>query len=193
MNCLIVYAHPNSKSFNAAIRETLENELKAKGHEVRTRDLYQIGFNPVLTANDFIQLQQGNVLYDVKAEQDEIRWADTLIFVYPTWWENMPAILRGYIDRVFSSGFAYTYNDQGPVGLLKDKKAIIFQTAGSSEQDLNAAGLLPAIKKVIDDGIFGFCGIEIIDHVIFGAVPFVSDDERKKMLDRVKEVVDRNF
>jgi NAD(P)H dehydrogenase (quinone) len=193
MKCLIIYAHSNPKSFNAAIKETLYNELRENGHEVRIRDLYEMGFNPVLSANDFIYLGKGEVPEDIRNEQKEIEWADTLFFVYPTWWENMPAMLRGYIDRVFSTGFAYKYLDGEPVGLLEGKKAVALQTTGSPEEVLVSTNLLPAIKKVIDDGIFSFVGMETIEHKFFFAVPFVSDDERRKMLWELSDFVREYF
>jgi NAD(P)H dehydrogenase (quinone) len=100
MKALILYAHPNPKSFCAAMKETLVKELKEKGHEVRIRDLYEIGFNPVLHADDFNEFFQNRVPADIKEEQDHIAWADLLVFVYPTWWIGMPAILKGYIGRI---------------------------------------------------------------------------------------------
>lgn len=99
---LIIYSHPNPKSFNAAIKQTVEEFLKEKGIEYSIRDLYIIGFNPVLSADDFIALQQGNSLEDVKKEQEFIKNADILILIFPMWWYSFPAILKGYIDGVFS-------------------------------------------------------------------------------------------
>ncbi|MGF7057578.1 NAD(P)H-dependent oxidoreductase [Brassicibacter mesophilus] len=193
MKCLVIYTHPNPKSFNAAIKEHIVSELEKNGHDVSIRDLYELGFNSILSADDFVHFQKGEVAPDIEAEQNEIKWADTLFFVFPTWWENMPAMLRGYIDRVFSTGFAYKYSDEGPIGLLKGKKAVILQTTGSPEEVLDSSNLLSSMKKVIGNGIFSFVGIETIAHKFFFAVPFISNDERKKMLSELVNFINNEF
>lgn len=189
MKVLIIYSHPNPNSFNSAIKQNLQDEIISQGHEAKIRDLYALNFNPILSAEDFTQLNQGNIPQDIKTEQDFISWCDTIVFVYPTWWSNVPAILRGYIDRVFSKGFAYTYNEQGPVALLKDKKIMIFQTTGSTEGMLMQNNMVESMTNSIDSGIFAFCGMGVLKHKYFFAVPTVSDEERKKMLEEVKEIV----
>lgn len=122
MKHVIVYAHPNTESFNHAILETVKKELEEKGHEVRVRDLYELNFNPVLGASDFISFSQGNTPADIKEEQEHISWADSITFIYPVWWAGLPAILKGYVDRVFSHGFAYAYGENGIEKLLSGKK-----------------------------------------------------------------------
>src|ERR1700690_1841729 len=97
---LIIYAHPNAASFNHAIMETISEELKGSNKDFNVRDLYKIGFNPILSAEDFVAIQNGTVPDDIKTEQNYIRSADTLIFIFPIWWSSMPAMLKGYIDRV---------------------------------------------------------------------------------------------
>ena len=126
MNYLIIYAHPNPGSFNHAIMETITEELRHNGKGVKIRDLYQMGFNSVLKSEDFANMQRGSVAQDVKEEQELIRSAEVMIFVYPLWWAGMPAMLKGYIDRVFSEGFAYRISDTGIAGLLTGKK--VFRT-----------------------------------------------------------------
>lgn len=189
MKSVIIYAHPNSKSFNAAIKETLVTELQAKGHEVRVRDLYDMKFDPILTADDFTQFFQNQIPADIKAEQNEIEWADLLFFIYPTWWIGMPAILKGYIDRVFTNGFAFRYTENGAEGLLKGKKAVVVQTTGTPEEILRGLNLVASMENSVDVGIIGFCGIETFTHKIFYAVPAVTDDVRKEMLTECKEII----
>ena len=104
MKYLVVYAHPNPKSFCHAIKEEIVVRLKEQGAIVDVRDLYQMGFNPVLSANDFMQLAQKKIPADIQKEQDLVAGADTIIFIYPVWWFSMPAILKGYVDRVFMRG-----------------------------------------------------------------------------------------
>lgn len=182
MKCLILYAHPNPKSFNNAILKTIENQLEKNGHQVEIRDLYKIEFDPVLKADDFEKLQQGQVTEDVKIEQDFVAWADLIIVVAPVWWANLPAILKGYIDRVFSHGFAYTFGENGPEGLLPGKQAYLVSTSGAPNEIYSQMGMHDSFTKTIDEGIFSFCGIQVIEHKYFGAVPMVSDEDRKAML-----------
>ena len=123
MNHLILFAHFNENSFGSAIKDTILNELKAKGHNVEVRDLYKLNFNPVLTYNDMSGLRGGNIPPDILEEQKLIRWADTINIVHPIWWTGLPAILKGYFDKVFTYGFAYQYTDKGVDGLLAGKKS----------------------------------------------------------------------
>lgn len=191
MKTLVIYAHPNPKSFNAAIKDSIVEELTNKGHEVKVRDLYEMNFNPILSGKDFEQMQSGNMPSDIAEEQKHITWADTLIFVYPVWWINMPAILKGYIDRTFTYGFAYHMTENGPEALLKGKKAVVISTAGQSEQFLNERNFLSSMRASMDVGTFGFSGIETAAHEFFCQVPFVTNEDRKAMLTKVKEIVDK--
>jgi NAD(P)H dehydrogenase (quinone) len=192
---LIVVAHPDPNSFNQAIKEHIVAALKAQNHQVRVRDLYQLGFDPVLSLEELQRYdsQKGEVPADVKAEQDEILWADHLIFIYPTWWWSMPAVMKGYCDRVFVPGFAFEVVDQGIKGLLEGKTAWIIQTTGSDQAYIAENGLDKMVKTPMEIGLFNFCGIEVVDHQILAGVPFVTDEEREEMLEGLKEAVRENF
>ncbi|MFA5094784.1 MAG: NAD(P)H-dependent oxidoreductase [Candidatus Omnitrophota bacterium] len=182
MKYLIIYTHPNPKSFNHAIKEKIETKLKNEGNEVEIRDLYALGFDPVLKGADFVAFKAGKTPDDIKREQDHIKSSDTIIFIHPIWWFGQPATLKGYIDRVFSYGFAYI-SDKGILkGLLTDKKAVIINTTGGTEDDYRNNGYKDALAKTMDIGIFSLCGIKVILHKFFHAVPAVSNDEREKML-----------
>jgi len=189
MRVLIIYSHLNPKSFNHAIKEEVISFLKSKGIDYKLRDLYELSFDPVLSAKDFESFNSGKVPEDIQREQDFIRDSDLLIFIYPIWWTGMPSILKGYIDRVFSYGFAYPEVDGELVGLLKDKKAIIINTLGASKEDYASMGMEECLKKTTDVGIFNFCGIEVLKHIFLYAVPYVSDEERKAMLEEVKKAL----
>lgn len=183
MKHVIVYAHPNPKSFNAAILDTTVTTLQGQGHEVTVRDLYQLQFDPVLKGSDFEALQAGKALPDIAAEQSAIAQADVVTFIYPIWWAGLPAMIKGYIDRVFSYGFAYAYQDGAPAGLLTGKKALIINTQGTPEPYYDASGMTQAMKQTTDTGILAFCGIESLGHIFFGGVPSVDDAARKGMLE----------
>lgn len=119
MNHLIVYAHPRKESFNHAIMETAVQGLQEKGHEVVVRDLYAMEFEPVISNSEIL----GGIGEDIEQEQEYLKWADVIIFIYPIWWTGLPAIVKGYIERVFTYGFAYRYVNGEQMGLLKGKKS----------------------------------------------------------------------
>lgn len=188
MNYLIIYAHPNPKSFCHAIKEEIQTQIKSQGGEYTVRDLYEMGFTPILSSGDFVQFLQHKTPIDIHNEQELIRNADTMIFIYPVWWFNMPAILKGYIDRVFSRGFAYDAKGPLIIGLLKGKRAMVFNTTGGPRFAYYLFGYKSAIKTCIDIGIFKFCGIKVILHKFFYAVPVITDAVRKKMLASIKSI-----
>jgi NAD(P)H dehydrogenase (quinone) len=188
MKYLIIYAHPNPKSFCSAIKNQVEEQIKASGSEFVTRDLYQMGFNPVLGAQDFINFSKNSPSEDICVEQDLIRQSDVIIFVYPVWWFSVPAILKGYIDRVLSRGFAYDMKGHLIRGLLKGKRVMIFNTTGGPGFAYYLLGYLVAMKISIVFGIFKFCGMTVKLHRFFFAVPAISQKAREKMLDQVKRI-----
>lgn len=188
MKYVIIYAHPNERSFNHAIKEAIEANLRRTGKNFLTRDLYAIGFKPALQAADFIAMSKDQLLPDVEAEQQHIKDADRIIIVHPIWWFNMPAVLKGYIDRVFSRGFAYDYKDGGLVGLLPGKDVMIFNTTGGSAEDYEKNGFNGALKLTIDTGVFGICGMKVVKHRFFYAIPTSTDEERKAILAEFSEM-----
>jgi NAD(P)H dehydrogenase (quinone) len=123
MNILLVFAHPEPRSLNAALRDVAIASLREDGHEVRVSDLYADGWKSEVDRTDFPPLAPGERLsvaaasgaafatgaltHDVRAEQDKLLWADVLILQFPLWWYTMPAILKGWVDRVYAYGFAY--------------------------------------------------------------------------------------
>ncbi|HNV85808.1 MAG TPA: NAD(P)H-dependent oxidoreductase [Candidatus Omnitrophota bacterium] len=186
MKYLVIYAHPNPRSFNHAVKEVVLSKLRGHAEKFEVRNLYELKFDPVLSAGDFILLQQGKTSPDILKEQAYVKESDVLIFIYPVWWYGMPAILKGYIDRVFSHGFAYRITEKGIEGLLKGKKVVIFNTTGGPEEHFREAGYLDALNKTADAGIFGFCGMEVILHQYLYAVPSISQEQRLEMLREVE-------
>ena len=131
MKHFIVYAHPNTKSFCRAIVDKILDVLEMNGEEATVSNLYEMEFNPVLGHRDFEAIAQGTTLQDVEDEQRLIEWADQITFIYPIWWTGMPAIMKGYIDRVFTYDFAYRMTEHGAEGLLSGKKVKIINTMGT--------------------------------------------------------------
>ena len=137
MRALVVYCHPRDGSFNAAIRDTVLDKLRKAGAEVRLIDLYKSGFQPVLTAEELDCYEDTSCNCDpVREHTDDIRWCDTLIFVYPTWWYGMPAMLKGWLDRVLVPGLAFlmpdAQNDNIRPGLTHITRLGVFTTCGAS-------------------------------------------------------------
>ena len=186
MRYVILYAHPNPKSFNHAILERVEANLKRDRKEYVVRDLYALNFKPVLEPADFVAMGGGSVRPDVAEEQRHIAAADKLIVIHPIWWFGMPAMLKGYIDRVFTGGFAYAYTAKGVEGLLKGKRAIILNTTGGPRENYEQNGYRAAVTKAIDEGVYGFCGLDVENHTFFYGVPTVSQEARVAMLDEIK-------
>jgi putative NADPH-quinone reductase len=137
MRALVVYCHPRDGSFTAAVRDTVLEKLNAAGADVRLTCLYTRQFQPCLTA------EEHEIYEDTSCNQapiqndcDDLMWCDTLIFVYPTWWYGLPAILKGWLDRVMVPGVAFTMpRDEGETigpGLTHIKRLGVFTTCGAS-------------------------------------------------------------
>ncbi|MGR3856263.1 MULTISPECIES: NAD(P)H-dependent oxidoreductase [Chryseobacterium] len=167
MRHLIIYAHPNENSLNHHLLNTVVETLQLRNEEVVVRDLYTIGFDPVLSLEDMQGQRVGKVSDDVKTEQEHISWAEQITFIYPIWWTGLPAIMKGYIDRVFSYGFAYRYDQGIQKGLLEGKKTVIINTHGKSHEEYEKTGMDKALTLTSDNGIFIYSGLEIIRHLFF--------------------------
>ncbi len=185
MKVLLVYAHPNPESLNHAMLEAMISGLESASHEVKIKDLYAESFDPVLKAEDLAMLQKGETPPHIQSEQDVLCWADSLIFLYPLWWFDRPAILKGWFDVVFTNQVAFSFDNEGVKGLLKHKKALVVITAGGSEDYFKDTDAMPLIHRPVTDGTLGFCGVDDVQHKIYFDVPSLSDDERKAILDEM--------
>ncbi|MDD4005505.1 MAG: NAD(P)H-dependent oxidoreductase [Elusimicrobiaceae bacterium] len=187
MKYLIIYAHPNPKSFCAAVRDTHIAALAQAGNETELLDLYAENFKAALDSADFSAFAANTLPDDIKTAQAKIARADMITLIYPIWWMSFPAILKGFIDRVFLKGFAYDYTPQGPRGLLSGKQIIIFNTAGGSKNEYEKSGNRTCIEHLASDGIFRFSGLRVTRHVFLYEVPFVADRDRREMLESVRD------
>ncbi|MBP3041660.1 NAD(P)H-dependent oxidoreductase [Bacillaceae bacterium Marseille-Q3522] len=182
MKHLLIIAHPRKESFNHAILNTAVDGLQKNGHEVVVRDLYEIGFQPLVNAAEIIGKELGE---DVLHEQEYIKWADVITFIYPILWTGLPAIMKGYIERVFTYGFAYKYTNGVQMGLLKGKKAVIINTQGKSFKEYEQSGMQNALRLTSDKGIFEYCGFEVLYHLFFESVPKSDENTRQEWLDQI--------
>lgn len=181
MKVLIVYTHPNPKSFNHALLEEVQAGLAEAGHEVKVKDIYALKLKTVLDGEDFTQIMAGKTPPDVVAEQADVAWADGLVFIYPIWWFSTPAALKGWIDRVLLNGFAYAFGPDGPKGLLGHRKALVLTTTGGAEASYEASDAKGMIARPVTDGTLAFCGVQNITHRNFYGLP-ATDETRQAML-----------
>ena len=186
MKHLIVYCHPNPKSFNHAILTALSTALREAEHELRVRDLYALRFDPVLKGSDLASIQKGDIPADIRAEQEHVSRADVITFVFPLWWAGMPALAKGYLDRVLCDGFAYRFDAEGHHRLLADKKVFTITTLGDTEENYRRKGFFEAMDRLMDGITFDFAGLQPIGHKYFCAIEAAGDAGRKKMLEEVR-------
>tara|TARA_E500000331_G_C17260547_1_gene715042 strand:- start:1544 stop:2113 length:570 start_codon:yes stop_codon:yes gene_type:complete len=183
---IIIYGHYNDKSFNASIKDTFIKAAKDKGHEVDCIDLYKEKFNPVFSGEEPGQ--------DVLDHRKRIDSSNIIVLIAPIWNFRMPAIVEGWIDKVLSPPWAFTFkrlfgNYGYPQGKLKDKKAIIFCTYGSPRLAITTFFLNLPIRR-LKRGVFYICGITNIVYKRYFAVPFVGDAKRKQFLEDVKKTAE---
>lgn len=137
MRALVVYCHPRAESFTAAVRDVVLDKLKSADAEVRLCDLYAEGFDPVMSASEHARYEDTSVNQSpVQTHCDDLMWCDTLIFVYPTWWYGLPAMLKGWLDRAFVPGVAFTMpqadGETIRPGLPHITRLGVFTTCGAS-------------------------------------------------------------
>jgi len=195
MNASVILAHPAWGSFNHAIADTAVQSLRAAGHHVAFHDLYQEQFPPLFSA---AEIQQDAELDPAVARHcAEIIAADGIIIVHPNWWGMPPAILKGWIDRVLRPEVAYRFvaNDKGegvPVGLLKARAAIVFNTANTPEErerELFGDPLETLWKKCI----FDLCGVRTVHRRTFTVMVTSTPQQRQEWLAETRATVERHF
>lgn len=188
MNILIVYAHPNPRSFNRAILDTLDATLREHGHITDIHDLYQMQFRPVLDGEDLLRNWRGELDVDTRREQEAIHVAQGLAFVYPIWWFGPPAILKGWIDRVLTRKFAFNFGKAGMQGLLNHQRALIINTLGGDADTYQNERWSELLERPMVEGVLRACGVQQVTHRAFYRVPSSSHKERLEMLDEVRKL-----
>jgi putative NADPH-quinone reductase len=195
MNILIVLAHPNQKSFNHAIAHRVSAALKRLHHNILFHDLYAEKFNPVVSTDDLDKNRVPDSRLRVYC--DELQEADGIIFVHPNWWGAPPAMLKGWIDRVFRPGVAYKFdpgdNGEGvPRGLLAGKAALVFTTSNTLEAREKAVFGDP-LELLWKKCVFELCGIQKHFRKNFGVVITSTPEQRQEWLAEAEEIALRYF
>ncbi|KAL9555024.1 hypothetical protein MBANPS3_002534, partial [Mucor bainieri] len=160
MKVLIVLAHHREDSLVYSIKSKFEQGLIDGGHQVTTLDLFKVGFDPVLREEDEPHFDREEQVFskEVHQEMDRINQHDALVFAFPMYWSNMPAIMKGYIDRVLNLGFAYAY--LGP-STMKTKKVFFMTTTGASEEIFRHRGdHTKFLSYYFNKVIAGYCHLD---------------------------------
>jgi NAD(P)H dehydrogenase (quinone) len=186
---LVVLAHPRRDSFNAALAEALCEGLRRDGHEPDLADLYEEGFRPDLTAEDLRIYQSGAVPPDVAPYHARIGAARGLAFVFPVWWFGMPAVMKGFVDRVLFEGFAFRFRASGMAeGLLTHPRALVLNTTGVTATLYRTMGFGRPLKRSFDSWTLRMCGIREVKRVLFYDVVNAGDDVRAGYLGRARRL-----
>ncbi|WP_280340038.1 NAD(P)H-dependent oxidoreductase [Nocardia neocaledoniensis] len=200
MRVLWVLAHPEPRSLTAQLRTAGIAALRAAGHEVIESDLYAMHWNPVVTAADFAEdgvgrldvandsesaLRTGRLAADIRAEHEKLAWADTVVLHFPLWWYGMPAIMKGWLDRVMVQGYAYgvrdpesgrtrRYGDGGLAGRRATAVVSVGAHAGLGPRGIH--GDLTEVLFALLHGTFFYTGMEVVEPVIIPGTNRVSDE-----------------
>jgi NAD(P)H dehydrogenase (quinone) len=189
MNVLIVYAHPEPQSLNGSLKDFAVRHLEAAGHSVQVSDLYAMKWKAPLDSGDRTDMpvgarfdasmdskhafEHGTQSQDIAAEQDKLRWADAVILQFPLWWYSMPAMLKGWVERVYAFGFAYgvgehsdaRWGDRFGEGSMAGKRAMVVVTTGGWESHYGPRGINGPIDELlfpIHHGILYYPGFEVL-------------------------------
>jgi NAD(P)H dehydrogenase (quinone) len=206
MHVLIVYAHPEPQSFNRALLERSVEVLQAQGHTVTVSDLYAMGFNPVASAADFSSRRFPDALQydreqkhayerdafapDIKAEIDKLLACDLLILQYPLWWFSVPAILKGWFDRVFVNGVVYGKGRRFDTGGLKGRRALVCTSTACFPEMVAPDGLLASLEINlwhVLHGTLGYAGFQVLAPQASWAIHYTTPQTRADYLDRYAE------
>lgn len=191
----VILGHPDSGSFNHAIAASAVESLRVNGHQVIFHDLYRERFDPVLPGSEIPR----DVPLDpvIESHCKEISQADGVVIIHPNWWGQPPAVLKGWVDRVIRPGVAYEFleGDGGegvPVGLLRAKAAIVFNTSNTPlEREREVFG--DPLETIWKNCIFGLCGVARFYRKTYRVVVTSTPEEREEWLMDVRQTIRRFF
>ncbi|GAB6147154.1 NAD(P)H-dependent oxidoreductase [Desulfocicer niacini] len=195
MKISVILAHPDKSSFNHAIANTTVEALRKKGHEIFYHDLYQENFDPLLPAKEIPK--DVPLPTEIERHCNETAEADGFVIIHPNWWGMPPAILAGWVDRIMRPGLAYKFleTDSGegiPIGLLKARKTIVFNTS-NTETVREKTTFLDPLETIWKNCIFDLCGIQEFHRKMFNIIVTSSKEQRENWLSEVRETVSAIF
>lgn len=203
MNALIVYAHHEPRSFNAAMKDRALGVLTANGWHAEVSDLYAEGFAAAAGRADFTRptaserfgyvheqrhaAASRRYAGDILREQDRLARADLVLLQFPLWWYAPPAILKGWADRVLTHGFAYTDTELFDTGLLRGKRSMLAVTTGGTREELHAdsavTGTVDEILRPISGGVLRYVGMDVAPAFVAYAPASLDPAGRSNLLD----------
>ena len=202
MNVLVLYAHPEPASFNAALKEASLAAIRAAGHTAEVSDLYAENFNPVAGRHDFTTVADPGTFHyqteqahaaahdgfspELKREQGRVARADAFLLHFPLWWGGPPAILKGWFDRVMAFGFAYRDGTRFDTGLYRGKRGMLCVTTGGTTERFSEAGVYGPVEKVLwptQRLMLEYMGLEVQPPFIAYAAPRVDEGQRLRYLE----------
>jgi len=195
MKALVIVGHPDPASFNHALATAVCDTLEKNGHHVTFHDLYAEGFDPILTSREIPE--DGPVPDAIRAHCDALQSADGIVIIHPNWWGQPPAILKGWIDRVVRPGVAYCFEagDGGeglPVGLLKARAAVVFNTSNTpDEREQSAFG--DPLEAIWKRCVFDLCGVKRFYRRTFNVIVTSSQGQRRTWLDEASQLTAHVF
>jgi putative NADPH-quinone reductase len=184
----VILAHPRPGSFNHAVAAAAVRGLRGAGYEVRAHDLYAEGFDPRLHASEL----ETTVFADELAARHaaEILEADHIVVVHPSWFFQVPAVLKGWVDRVLREGVAFTMDDQGVHGLLRARRALVVTTANAPHRyEVEALG--DPLSTFWRTCVFGPAGVAAVERTVLGPIRGSTLEARRRWLERVEESATR--
>jgi NAD(P)H dehydrogenase (quinone) len=206
VHVLVLYAHPEPTSFTAALKDRAVQALTAAGHTVDVSDLYGEGFDPVGGRTDFTTTadperfhyqseqdhahSQDGFCAEVAREQARFAAADMIVPVFPVWWGGMPAILKGWFDRVLAYGFAYVDGHRFDTGFYRGRLCQIGVVTGGTPRRFSADGTYGSIEQVmwpVTRCMIEYLGMEVLPTFVAYAAPRVDDNARVAFLDEWAE------
>ncbi len=195
MKVSVILSHPNKMSLNHAIAVTAVEMLRQNGHEVYFHDLYEEKFDPLLSNGEIPK--DVSLPPEIERHCNEILNAEGIVIIHPNWWGQPPAILKGWVDRVLRPGVAYEFleNDAGegvPIGLLKAKAAVVFNTSNTeTKREREVFG--DPLETIWKNCIFDLCGVTNFYRRMFNIVVVSTKEQRKEWLKEVGQTIARYF
>jgi NAD(P)H dehydrogenase (quinone) len=210
MNILLMSAHDDTKSFVAALQNSALSVLERTENKIIVTDLYSQSFNPVASMLDFKTSSGTHANYmfeqqravnigngfspDIEAEMQKVKDADMIVIHFPLWWGSVPAILKGWFDRVLAMGFAWDSDNRYEKGLMKGKKVFLVVSAGDPESYYSTEGMHKATVSQhiygITHGTLAFCGFDVLKPYIIHNVTAASREELESRIDEYRIILD---
>lgn len=194
MKHAVIVAHPSMQSFTSSMASSYREAGLASGQDVVYRDLYRMKFDPCLVESELPWSQAPALRDDVIAERARLRDVEVFALFYPLWFNAPPAILKGYLERVFGMGFAYRNQHSGNVPMLTGKRFISFTSSGAPTEWVIQSGAWQAMRTLFDGHFAAVCGLEVVDHIHFGGVvPGIRADSVRADMEKVAKTFEKHF